>query len=226
MGIIRRRSHYKDIGIKLRVTSLAGFWIEVITGFIKTHSLSIAIARTCNGSSLTHTLQFIASAFVVITLSSCDILGHVDANVPAPEEFDSLMQQALASYAAKQYGSSDVSYSLLRDAPTQVGLAYPKFYVWVEVRNKGKLVENGAARLAAIDKAAFEVTHFVTRDEILTNSKAIESVFPAALCPKILSRARRSLTDANTALHGVSLMIYPTTCWYTSHCMHVHAEYT
>jgi len=44
-----------------------------------------------------------------------------------------------------------------------------------------------------MEKTHFEVTHFVNVAEIQKDPKAIERIFPAALCPIILQKAGASL---------------------------------
>jgi len=69
-----------------------------------------------------------------------------------------------------------VEYQLLRDGPTQSGTAFPNFYVWVTVKENGTLLEDGAVRVAAMEKKRFGVyDYFSARryrrdmDKILSN---------------------------------------------------------
>ncbi len=61
-------------------------------------------------------------------------LSHVEANVPPQKEFDEILARDLQAYfqdlKGKQVG---VQYEFLRRGPTQVGVAYPKFYLWVKI---------------------------------------------------------------------------------------------
>jgi hypothetical protein len=54
-------------------------------------------------------------------------------------------------------------------------------------------IDEGAVRIAAMEKTHFEVTHFVNVAEIQKDPKAIERIFPAPLCPIILQKAGASL---------------------------------
>jgi hypothetical protein len=59
--------------------------------------------------------------------------SHIDANVPSAEQFHSLLKRDLQAFFSNRHGSSvTVSYELLRDGPTQTGIAYPKYYAWVK----------------------------------------------------------------------------------------------
>lgn len=116
--------------------------------------------------------------------------SHIDANVPKTQEFDAYMKRDLASYLCKSVDNCRVEYQLLREGPTQTGISYPKFYVWAVCSQQDKVLTEGAARVAAIDKRGFTVTNFVTRKEIQESPRRIQELFPAALVPNILKRAQ------------------------------------
>jgi hypothetical protein len=128
-----------------------------------------------------------------LVLTSCnpfDPLGHISGNVPAQTDFQAYLARDLKSYFGDELKMPvTVSYELLRNAPTQSGLSYPKYYAWVRVFEKGQCVEEGAVRLAAIEQQRFEVTNFMRSDEIVDHSETLKTVFPALLCEKILSLA-------------------------------------
>lgn len=125
--------------------------------------------------------------------SSCDqsqneiieqIAGsHIKANVPAADKFDEHLSNDLKTFIKMSYKQDcSIEYQLLRKRPTQVGVAYPKYYLWMSARNDEKLVAEGAIRVAAMDKISFEVTHFVTIEEIKSNPDLITSIFPGPVC--------------------------------------------
>ena len=113
--------------------------------------------------------------------------SHVEANVPTEAQFDTYMKRDLTAHFC--YSKCNVSYELLRKGATQSGVAYPKFYMWVRFDQDQKATE-GAARIAAIDKDGFDVTNFMSREEILASPSAVSNIFPAALVPNILQRAK------------------------------------
>jgi len=116
--------------------------------------------------------------------------SHIAANVPEAKDFRSFLIRDLTTHLKPKLGEGiTVDYELLRDGPTQTGLAYPKFYVWVTVTKPDKSVVDGAARLAAIDGKKFQVTTFVSRSEILAQPQALASVFPQLLLDKIRTKA-------------------------------------
>ena len=117
--------------------------------------------------------------------------SHIDANVPARADFEPFLRRDVSSYFSKRFDQKmTIDYVLLRDGPTQSGIAYPKFYIWVSSANEDKktLVE-GAMRLAAVEKKRFDVTDFVSKEEIVAGSTKIEEAFPRVLIPKIKERA-------------------------------------
>lgn len=82
-----------------------------------------------------------------------------------------------------------VEYQLLRDQPTITGIAFPKWYLWVRVLSGHQQLTEGAARVAEISEGRFDVTNFMSRQEISSKSKDVGSVFPAALVPAIMAKA-------------------------------------
>jgi hypothetical protein len=119
--------------------------------------------------------------------------SYIQANVPPSREFDRIMKRDLDAYFAGVTGGSGVaSYELLRRQPTQVGVAYPKYYAWVRFVSSGGQAREGAARLAAFDQQRFEVFEFIPADEIRVHPDTLAKVFPSALVTDILSHARRT----------------------------------
>jgi len=115
--------------------------------------------------------------------------SHIEANVPGPAEFNRLLQRDLDSYFTKTRGkSSRIEYEMLREGPTQSGVAYPKFYVWVRVFEGAANVEQGAVRLAAVERREFQVTDFLSERTIRADSTVIYRVFPAPICERINSK--------------------------------------
>ncbi len=135
-----------------------------------------------------HALLAITTIFAC---SACLAQGHIEANVPEGQHFDTYLQRDLDLYfAANAEQGVTVEYELLRKTATQVGVAYPKFYAWVKVFKKKVLEQQGAVRIAAIEQEGFQITDYVPAEKIRSEPKSIETVFPAALCPKILELAK------------------------------------
>lgn len=136
-------------------------------------------------------LCLLALVAVSLRAQSLDSLqqSHIDGNVPPANKFHEYLRRDLMSYfkAAGFNDVTEVQYELLRDVPTQSGVSYPKYYVWVRVIGRGGMREQGAARVAAIDGTHFEVTHFLPSKNVSRDS--VLSLFPAALADGILSRA-------------------------------------
>ncbi|MGH9552918.1 MAG: hypothetical protein ACRD3W_26295 [Terriglobales bacterium] len=116
--------------------------------------------------------------------------SHIDGNVPDANDFATVLKRDLAEYFGQTQGKPvQVQYELLRKVATQSGVSYPKYYAWVRVYDKDKLLSEGAVRLAAIDKTHFDVTDYFSSEGIAKDPDMIKRVFPALLCPEILRRA-------------------------------------
>jgi hypothetical protein len=77
----------------------------------------------------------------------------------------------------------------LREGPTQTGISYPKFYLWVKVYIGKETMAEGAIRVAAVERQRFDVTDFIARNNIVAEPAKVQLVFPAALNEKILRLA-------------------------------------
>ena len=118
--------------------------------------------------------------------------SHIQGNVPDDALFARLLQRDLRAYfAGKGFRKAAVSYDLLRREPTQVGVGYPKFYLWVHVRSHDGRVTSGAVRVAAVERKRFDVTTFLSAKEIDADPSGVASVFPASLVQEIIKRAAR-----------------------------------
>lgn len=113
--------------------------------------------------------------------------SHIDANVADQSQFDSLMKRDLEKYFSATFGQVSVKWEFLRNGATQSGVAYPKYYLWTKIYNGDKLLDEGAVRVAAIEKTGFNITDFVNIKDIRQKSKDIYKIFPKPVCEKILS---------------------------------------
>ena len=147
----------------------------------------------------TFKLRFFLGAFALLGGSAAsappvsldDVLrSHIEGNVPPQAQFREYLHRDLLTHfrRAGAQNVSDVTYELLREGPTQTGISYPKYYMWVRLIVGGKTREEGAARVAAVDRTHFEVTDFLSRDAIRANPDSVRSVFPAPLVDKILAK--------------------------------------
>ncbi len=116
--------------------------------------------------------------------------SHIDANVPDSAQFNSLLKRDLQKYFYPEYGEITVKWDFLRNGPTQTGVSYPKYYLWVKISKEEELVSEGAVRIAAIEKTSFDVTNYIEIGEIRNKSKDIYTIFPKAVCEKIESRLK------------------------------------
>jgi hypothetical protein len=120
--------------------------------------------------------------------------------VPNASEFDDLLKRDIGRYFRQRYGRPlKIRCELLRKAATQTGVAFPKFYGWVQVYDNGTLLTEGAVRLAAVERTMFEVTNYCKKEDIVKDPTSIDSVFPAALCPDIRKRANSTTPSTSAA---------------------------
>ena len=115
----------------------------------------------------------------------------IEANVPDKKTFDSILTRDLVKYFSDlRKEQIEVQYELLRTEPTQAGVAYPKFYLWIKVSKKGELLDEGAVRVAAIEKKEFDVTDYLRKEDIRRSPTTVYKIFPRALCDRIFQRAK------------------------------------
>ena len=114
--------------------------------------------------------------------------SHLDANIPEQSVFNKFLARDLKKYFQPSLGEVVAKWDFLREGPTQIGVAYPKYYLWIKTFKGSKLISEGAARVEAIDKKRFEVTDFVTTKQIKANIPDIYTVFPGQVCEKIKSK--------------------------------------
>jgi hypothetical protein len=117
--------------------------------------------------------------------------SHINGNVPDASDFRALLERDLLAYFRDSTSPSatSVEYKLLRDVPTQSGVAFPKYYAWVKVFAGSLILQEGAVRIAAIQRTQFEVTDFISPEQIKSNPSSIKNIFPAPLVPAVLSLA-------------------------------------
>jgi len=118
--------------------------------------------------------------------------SHIEGNVPGPADFDKFLRRDLAAHFAKVRRKKmvPVDFELLRDGPTQSGIAYPKFYAWVRIAGGKSSDDRGAVRLAAIDKVRFDVTDFVSERMIRKDPEGISRLFPGQVCERIVVKLK------------------------------------
>ena len=146
----------------------------------------------------TRTVVFLVVISIVLTglltkaHTSQDIQSsHIAGNVPDEKEFDSILKRDLAKYFSDAAEAKiEVSYELLRKEPTQTGIAYPKFYLWVRLSKNGKVSQEGVVCVAAIDKKKFHLMHYLSSEEIKENPARVYKIFSQALCEGIIEKAR------------------------------------
>jgi hypothetical protein len=119
--------------------------------------------------------------------------SHIDANVPPPDLLNkSLERDLVALFSTEKKRPVKVTFELLRKEPTQSGVSFPKYYAWVKINDQGKLIDEGAVRVAAIERTRFEITDFISKESIKKDPDQVDRVFPALLCPAIKAKAAQT----------------------------------
>ena len=130
--------------------------------------------------------------FIAVMLVGFDPVyqSQVNGNVPSAENFDHFLSRDLTAYFQKDKGATvTVRYELLRPYPTQLGVGSPKYYLWIKVYDGVKLINEGAVKVAAIEKIEFEILRFMPLQQIRTDPSQVDRLFPKALADDIRSRA-------------------------------------
>jgi hypothetical protein len=116
--------------------------------------------------------------------------SHVSANVPPDASFMALLQRDIQAYlVANQLPSKSVEIEPLRKGPTQSGVSYPKYYVWIRAEDEAGHHIEGAMRVAAIDRVRFDITDFTPAASVRSNPTSLASIYPALLIPAIRQHA-------------------------------------
>ncbi len=115
---------------------------------------------------------------------------QVAANVPPNSRFHEYLERDVRAFLV-QRNQEDVQLSvdLLRTPPTQVGIAFPKYYVWIEASSPTQGDLSVAARVAAVGGREFRIQEFIPRREINAQPDALHRTFPAGLVPHIIEQA-------------------------------------
>jgi len=115
--------------------------------------------------------------------------SHIEGNVP--EQFDQLLKRDLITYFQEIYKQAvTVEYELLREQSTQVGVALPKYYIWVKIYRQKLLLDEGAVKVAAVEKTHFTVLNYLAIADLRKSPERINQVFPLPVGNKIRSRLK------------------------------------
>jgi len=126
---------------------------------------------------------------VLFVFVGCIAQSHIDANVPKAEEFDQALRYALERRFCGLSRECRIEYEFLRKGPTQSGISYPKYYLWIRCFSEDGLKMEGAVRVSAEDQM-FVVRDFLSAKEIISSPEGVGGIFPVALVDEIRERAR------------------------------------
>lgn len=116
--------------------------------------------------------------------------SHNADNMPPDASFMTILRRDILAYlAANRLPSKSVDIELLRKGATQSGVSYPKYYVWIHATDEAQHQVAGAMRVAAVDRAQFDVTDFTPAASIRSDPASLASIYPALLIPSIRQHA-------------------------------------
>lgn len=137
-------------------------------------------------------LSLIAAVGIAYAQGKSIADSNIRSNVPDEKNFDKFLKRDLEQYFNDSLQKTvSVEYQLLRKGPTQTGIAYPKFYAWVTIRDGSKVIDQGAVRLAAIEKKNFDVTDFVSVADIKEAPLVLDRIFPKPVADAIRERVAK-----------------------------------
>ena len=112
--------------------------------------------------------------------------SHTKGNVPAQSEFNRLLKRDLTAYFVSKRGKDiEVECEFLREGPTQTGISFPKYYLWVKIMKENKLIEQGAVRVAVVEKQSFDVTDYLSESVLKKDIESANDIFPSEVIEKI-----------------------------------------
>ena len=116
--------------------------------------------------------------------------SHIEGNTPDAKQFETFLRRDLQTY----FGGRPVTFEYLRRGPTQSGVSTPKYYFWVKVQDpkSKRLWQEGAVRVAAVDRTHFEVTTFLSLKELKLVPEQAAAEFPKPVAAEILRRVKES----------------------------------
>lgn len=130
---------------------------------------------------------------VVVPLGMVVFIGlaHIAAYSPDESDFNAIFTRDAQTYFTDRKGRPvTVRYEQLRDGPTQSGVGFPKYYLWVKVFSDDTLLDEGAVRVAGVAKDRFEITDFLDTTQIRNHPGFLDPVFPQSVRDTIRSRLR------------------------------------
>ena len=113
--------------------------------------------------------------------------SHIQGNVPADKDFLPFLQRDLNVHFGGQAGTPAVQrVEMLREGPTQSGVSYPHFYLWVMLLDGREAV----VAVDAIDKKRFQVDQVFFAAEIATNQEVMNGKLPPPVAASALKRLK------------------------------------
>jgi hypothetical protein len=114
---------------------------------------------------------------------------NVLEGVPDNKTFGPLLIHVLTScFEDDRFKDLQFKYTFLADHPFQSGIAFPKYYLWVEKYDGSHPIGRGVIEVAAIDQTRLGVVEFVSKKDLATDLEWIKRHYPPEVCKSILQK--------------------------------------
>ncbi|MBX9941327.1 MAG: hypothetical protein K2Y32_18840 [Candidatus Obscuribacterales bacterium] len=121
-------------------------------------------------------------------------------HLPPPDKFHFFLKRDLELHFSSEVQSARVEYEQLNIVPSQVGVGWPKYFLWVRVFSRNKLVNEGAAKVAAISKEQFFVEDFYSKEQLMKSPLSLRHNFAYNYVAEVFNRAGIEKKRAEAAL--------------------------
>ena len=123
--------------------------------------------------------------FVYIQISSFLSISntYIDSNIPAKDKFNKILLKDFNNYVKLNFDKEFYGeYKMISEEPYQVGLSYPKYYIYVYIYSKNReLMDQGILQIVAIEKKEFKFYDFYS----LKNKKIDEKKYSDDFLKKV-----------------------------------------
>jgi len=113
----------------------------------------------------------------------------VHEGIPDEKTFEPLLIRVLSSYFEDdRFKNLQFRYMLLADHPFQSGIAFPKYYLWIEKYDGSRFIGQGVMEIAAIDQTRLGVIEFTSKKDLETDREWIKQHYPPEVCQSIFQQ--------------------------------------
>lgn len=121
-------------------------------------------------------------------------------HLPPPDKFQLFLKRDLELHFSSEVPSVRVEYEQLNIVPSQVGVGWPKYFLWVRIFSRNKLVNEGAAKVAGISREQFLVQDFYSKEQLNKYPLSLRHNFAYNYVAEVFNRAGIEKKRAEQAL--------------------------